>query len=64
MCITYYINYFIKGDNKMKKEWQKPEIKNLSLKETKGGPNWDPKADGDAIYDPNTNKWWTPSGRS
>lgn len=48
----------------MKKEWKKPEIKNLSLKETKGGPKWDPKADGDAIYDPNTNAWWTPSGRS
>lgn len=48
----------------MKKEWQSPELSDLLLKETKGGPTFNPDADGESVYDPNTNAWWTPSGVS
>lgn len=48
----------------MKKEWQSPKLKDLSLKETKGGPTYTPEADGDSVWDQDTNSWWTPSGVS
>lgn len=48
----------------MKREWQSPKLNDLSLKETKGGVVYDPKADGDAVWDTDTQKWWTPSGHS
>lgn len=41
-----------------------PEICNLALKDTKGGPKYDPKVDGESIYDKETNKWWQPIGKS
>jgi hypothetical protein len=46
------------------KKWIEPEIQNLALKDTKGGPKYDPKVDGDAIYDENSNKWWQAIGKS
>lgn len=48
----------------MKKKWEKPELQDLSLKETKGGPIYDVTADGDTVWDETGNKWWTPSGHS
>ena len=44
------------------KEWMEPQVFDLTLKETKGGPHYTPKSDGPAIYDEVTDKWWTPSG--
>lgn len=46
------------------KKWSEPEVFDLSLKETKGGPKITNEADGDAVYDQGTNKWWVPVGQS
>lgn len=46
------------------KEWEEPQLFDLSVKETMGGAKYTPEADGAAIYDKSTNKWWTPSGQS
>ena len=44
------------------KEWNRPEVFDLSITCTAGGPVQNPDADGESVYDPNTNAWWTPSG--
>lgn len=44
------------------KEWREPQLMDLSLKETKGGPHLTDQADGDAIYDPVVHRWWLPVG--
>lgn len=48
----------------VKKAWSNPKITDLSVVETKGGPSYDPAADGDPVYNDQTHSWWTPSGRS
>ena len=44
------------------KTWLEPEVTDLSLKETKGGTKFTNQADGPAVYDPKTAKWWVPVG--
>ena len=44
------------------KKWEEPQVADLSLKETKGGPVYSAEADGPAIYDHVVHSWWTPSG--
>ena len=47
-----------------KKIWSNPEITDLSVIDTKGGPNYTVEADGDPVYNADTKTWWTPSGKS
>lgn len=48
----------------MKKEWINPQIFQLGVQQTHGGPNYTEAPDGDPYYDEETNKWWVPHGES
>lgn len=46
------------------KEWGEPQLFDLSVRETMGGPNKPANADGPAVYDQNHREWWIPAGQS
>lgn len=46
------------------KKWEEPQIFDLSLQETKGGPNYTAESDGPVIFDTTTGKWWQEHGKS
>ena len=48
----------------MKKEWNSPQIFQLEVQQTYGGPKLTPEADGEPYYDDETRNWWVPVGES
>lgn len=48
----------------MKKEWKNPQMIQLGVEQTKGGPIYDTEPDGTPWFDNDLQKWLTPSGHS
>ena len=48
--VKFQCYFYFQGEEKMRKEWKKPEIKKMNLQETKSGDNkfywpWTPECD-------------------